>query len=97
MTIDDFAHNEVTGSVDACPASETPLRVTRDAETETTRVEMPAASCESCRLRHLCPIVKRKDGTFQLEFTDKQARLAARRAEERTPVFREHYAASSET
>ena len=95
LTIDDFAHNEVTGSVDACPASQTPLRVTYDAETEMTCVEMPAASCESCPLRHLCPIVKLKDGTFQLEFTDKQARLAARRAEERTPVFREHYSMRS--
>ena len=39
--------------------------------------------------------MKLKDGTFQLEFTDKQARLAARRAEERTPVFREHYSMRS--
>ena len=80
----------MTGSVDACPASQTPLRVTYDAESETTRVEMSAANCESCSQRHLCPIVNLKDGTFQLEFTDKQRRLAARRAEERTPVFREH-------
>ena len=80
----------MTGSVDACPASQTPLRVTYDAESETTRVEMPAANCESCSQRHLCPIVNLKDGTFELEFTDKQRRLAARRAEERTPVFREH-------
>ena len=34
--------------------------------------------------------MKRKDGTFELQFTDKDRRLAARQAEERTPVFREH-------
>ena len=47
LTLDDFAHNEVTGSVDACPASHSPLRVTCDEATQTTVVEMSSSMCAS--------------------------------------------------
>ena len=50
LTLDDFAHNEVTGSVDACPAGHAPRHVMRDEATLTTVVEMPAATCASCPL-----------------------------------------------
>ena len=95
LTLDDFAHHEVTGTVEACPASHAPLLVTRDAETHTTVVEMSAAQCGSCPLLKLCPIKKRSDGRYELKFTDQARRLAARRAEEQTDVFRERYAKRS--
>ena len=103
LTLDDFAHNEVTGSVEACPAGHAPLSVTRDETTrrrddettQTTVVELPAAACAGCPLWKLCPIQPTKDGHFKLEFTDKARRLAARRCEEETGVFRERYAARS--
>jgi len=95
LTLDDFAHHEVTGSVEACPASHSPLRVTRDETTQTTVVEMSAAVCESCPLLKLCPIHQTPDGRFELEFTDKARRLAARRREAETSVFRERYAQRS--
>ena len=64
-TLDDFAHIEVTGSVDACPAGHSPLHVTRDEATHTTVVEMPSAMCASCPLRNLCPIHQTSDGRFE--------------------------------
>jgi hypothetical protein len=94
-TLDDFAHNEVTGSVDACPAGHAPRHVTRDEATHTTIVEMPAATCASCPLRNDCPIHQTSDGRYELTFTDQARRTAARRCEEETPVFRERYAARS--
>jgi hypothetical protein len=95
LTLDDFAHNEVTGSVDACPAGGSPLRVTRDEATQTTTVEMSAPMCASCPLLKLCPIHQMPDGSFELEFTDKARRTAARRCEAETSVFRERYAERS--
>ena len=48
LSLDDFAHHEVTGAVEACPAGHAPLRVTRDETTHTPVVEMPA--------RHVCVV-----------------------------------------
>lgn len=95
LTLDDFAHHEVTGSVEACPASHSPLRVTREETTQTTVVEMSAAVCASCPLLKLCPIHQTPDGRFKLKFTDQARRLAARRREAETDVFRERYAKRS--
>jgi Transposase DDE domain len=95
LTLDDFAHHEETGAVEACPASHAPLRVTRDEATHTTVVEMPATACASCPLLKLCPIRRTNDGRFELTFTDQARRLAARRIEQATPVFRERYAQRS--
>lgn len=92
LTLDDFAHNEVTGSVDACPAGHSPSRVARDEAMQITVVEMPASVCASCPLLNLCPIRQTPDGQFELEFTDKARRTSARRCEEETDVYRERYA-----
>ena len=95
LTLDDFAHNEVTGSVDACPAGHFPLQVIRDEATQTTTVFMSAATCASCPLLKLCPIRQTPDKEAKVEFTDKARRTAARRCEEQTDVFRERYAQRS--
>lgn len=103
MTLDDFAHHEETGAVEACPQSHAPLSVTREEvvsttasgdviTTTTTRVEMSAEHCEGCPLLDLCPIKRQRDGSYELVFTDKDRRLAARRREESTEVFAERYA-----
>ena len=95
LTVDDFALDERTGTIDACPAGHRPTSCSRDAETSTTRVEMPASACDGCPFRKQCPIKETRDGEFVLEFTDKERRLAARRLEEATDVFRERYAPRS--
>ena len=92
LTVDDFAWDERTGTVDACPAGHRPTSCSHDAETATTRLEMPASACAKCPFRNQCPIEKTRDCKFTLEFTDKERRLAGRRVEEATEVFKERYA-----
>jgi hypothetical protein len=95
LTLDDFAIDERTGHVDACPQGHAPQAVTRDADAGQTHVEMPAAVCAACPCVALCPIRRTRDGRYELRFTDKEQRLAARRREQATPVFVERYALRS--
>jgi len=95
LTIDDFAVDERTGHVEACPRGHVPLVVERDQEAGTTRIEMAPEVCGGCPFRNACPINKTKDGRFKLEFNDKDHRLAGRRREQDTPVFTERYARRS--
>ena len=95
LTIDDFAIDERTGIVDACPAGHQPLSCTRDEQTGKTKVEMPAEACGGCPFRNQCPIVNTDEGRYVLEYTDKEHRLAARRREQETDVFKERYAMRS--
>jgi hypothetical protein len=91
LTLDDFAVDERTGRVEACPQGHTPLVVERNEEAGTTRIEMAAAACEGCPFRKSCPIHKTRDGRYELDFTDKDYRIAGRRREQDTPVFAERY------
>jgi hypothetical protein len=95
LSVDDFAWDERTGLIDACPAGHAPMSCSRDAATATTRFEMPASACSECPFRKRCPIQGTNDGRFTLGVTDKERRLAGRRAEEATKVFPERYAARS--
>jgi len=91
LTLDDFAVDERTGRVEACPQGHAPLVVERNEDTGATRLEMPAAACEGCPFRTSCPIHQTRDGRYELDFTDKDHRLAGRRREQETPVFAERY------
>ena len=91
LTLDDFAVDERTGRVEACPQGHTPIVVERNDEAGTTRIEMAAAACEGCPFRTSCPIHQTRDGRYELDFTDKDHRLAGRRREQETPVFAERY------
>jgi hypothetical protein len=95
LSVDDFACDERTGTIDACPAGHAPTSCSRDAATARTRIEMPASACAACPFRQQCPIETTRDGKFTLEFTDKERRLAGRRVEETTTVFKERYASRS--
>ena len=95
LTLDDFAVDERTGHVEACPEGHAPLVVERDEEAGTTRIEMAAEVCGGCPFRNACPIHKTRDGRYTLDFTDKDHRLAGRRREQETPVFTERYARRS--
>jgi len=91
LTIDDFAHDERTGNVDACPTGRIPLQTVHEAASDTTTVHMAAADCDACPYRPACPVEPGPQG-YQSRFTGKQRRLASRRCEEATPVFKERYA-----
>ncbi|HKG25526.1 MAG TPA: transposase [Thermomicrobiales bacterium] len=95
LTIDDFALDERTGTITACPAGHQPTSCSRKTETASTRIEMPASACAGCPFRKRCPIERTHNGKFTLEFTDKDQRLAGRRVEEKTDVFGERYAPRS--
>jgi hypothetical protein len=95
LTIDDFAIDERTGMVDACPAGHEPLSCTRDEQTGKTKVEMPARACVGCPFRQQCPIENTDDGHYTLDYSDRQQRLAARRREQETDVFKKRYAMRS--
>jgi Transposase DDE domain len=56
---------------------------------------MPASACAEWPFRKQCPIEKTRDDQFALEFTGKDRRLAGRRVEEQTDVFKERYAPRS--
>ena len=94
LSIDDFAIDERTGKVEACPTGRIPLQVVCDAATGTTTIHMAAADCASCPFREHCPI-KPGTPTYQVSYTDKQRRLEGRRREQQTKVFQERYAKRS--
>jgi hypothetical protein len=95
LSVDDFAWDERTAMINACPAGHKPTSCSRDAAAARTRFEMPASGCSACPFRKQCPIQSTNDGTFTLDVTDKERRLAGRRVEETTEVFQERYAARS--
>jgi hypothetical protein len=95
LTIDDFALDERTGMVESCPAGHEPLSCTRDEQAGKTKVEMPARACVGCRFRQQCPIENTEDGRYTLDYSDRQQRLAARRREQETDVFKKRYAMRS--
>ncbi len=84
LTVDDFAFDERSGTIHACPAGHQPTSCARDAATATTRIEMPASACSECPFRPQCPIEKTRDGKYTVEIGDKSRRLAGRRVEEST-------------
>jgi len=51
---------------------------------------MPESACSQCEFFEQCPVEKIK-GQYKLEHTSKQRRLASRRREQDTEVFRERY------
>jgi hypothetical protein len=95
LTIDDFAVDERTGRVTACPSGRIPLETIGDAKAGTTTLEMAAKDCQACPFGSACPIQRKPGGRYRLSYTDKQRRLAARRREEDTEAFRERYAIRS--
>lgn len=90
LNIDDFNIDEESEEVLCCPAGHRPESSVHDKPTAKTRTIMPESACGPCEYFNECPIKKRRDG-YQLDHTAKERRLAGRRREESTDVFRERY------
>jgi len=90
LTIDDFDIDEHTEEVKRCPAGHTPDTSVRDEQTGKTTTVMPDSACRQCDFYDQCPVEQCK-GQYRLTHTAKQRRLAARRREENTEVFKERY------
>jgi hypothetical protein len=91
LTVDDFAIDEATETVECCPNGCVPAVSTHDTEKGTTTTVRKREDCIHCEFRSQCP-VKDVRGEVVLKHTPVQRRLAARRAEQSTEAFREHYA-----
>jgi hypothetical protein len=90
LNIDDFAVAETTECVTRCPNGQAPVSSVHDPATGKTRTTMPAAACAGCAYRNQCPVAEAPDG-YHLEHTAKQRRVAGRRREQETEVFRQRY------
>jgi len=90
LTIDDFDIDEQSEEVKCCPAGHKPESSVVDEQAEKTTTVMPESACGQCEFHEQCP-VKKRNGQYRLEHTGKQRRLAARRREQDTEVFRERY------
>jgi len=90
LNVDDFDIDEQTEEVVCCPAGHKPVSSIHDKQTGKTKTVMPSSTCSQCEFRKECPVEKCHDG-YCLYHTAKQRRLAGRRREEATDVFRERY------
>jgi hypothetical protein len=87
ITLSDFTVNE-QGEVVSCPQGHMPVR-TKKKNTRHT-VAFDSHHCSSCPFQEACPV---KKGTryHYLRYTDKEMRLAQRRAYEKTEEFKDRY------
>ena len=100
LNIDDFNVDEATDppcralgateEVICCPAGHKPASSIHDKQTGQTKTVMPSSTCSQCEFRKECPVEKCRGG-YCLYHTAKQRRLAGRRREEATDVFRDRY------
>ncbi len=90
LNIDDFDVDETTEEVVCCPAGHAPESSEHNSETGRTKTVMPESACGPCEFRKQCPVKKGRVG-YCLEHTAKERRLAGRRRETATEVFRERY------
>ena len=95
LTLDDFAVDERTGRVEACPQGHVAAGGRAGQGSGHDADRDGAGGLRGCPFRNACPIHKTLDGRYTLEFTDKAHRLAGRRREQETPVFTERYARRS--
>ena len=90
LNVDDFDIDEETEEVACCPTGHKPASSIHDKQTGKTKTVMPSSTCSQCEFRKECPVEKCRDG-YCLYHTAKQRRLAGRRREENTDVFRDRY------
>jgi len=91
LTIDDFAIDEETQTVERCPNGYEPVSSVHDYDQGRTRTVMAASHCSSCPHRDECPVRPVRD-EYVIEHTPAEHRTASRRAEQATEAFRENYA-----
>ncbi len=90
LNIDDFNVDEATEEVICCPAGHKPQSSEHNSQTGKTKTVMPASTCSQCEYGKQCPVNRSSDG-YHLGHTAKARRIAGRRREVATEVFRERY------
>ena len=87
ISLSDFEVSE-KGDVVSCPQGHVPVR-TKTKKTRHT-VAFDSQHCSTCPFRETCP-VKQGKKYYYLRYTDKERRLAIRRAYEKTEEFKDRY------
>jgi len=90
LNVDDFNIDEESEKVICCPAGHAPESSEHNSDTGKTKTVMSESTCGQCEFRRQCPVKKTRDG-YQLDHTAKDRRIAARRKEQATEVFRDRY------
>jgi len=90
LCVDDFVIDERTEQVLRCPDGHRPITSVHNPATGKTRTTLPASACERCVCRDQCPVTAGRDG-YDLVHTPRQRRVAARRREQATEIFRQRY------
>ena len=90
LNVDDFNIDEESEKVVCCPAGHEPQSSEHNSDTGKTKTVMSESTCGQCEFRGQCPVKKTRGG-YQLDHTAKDRRLAARRKEQATEVFRDRY------
>ena len=90
LNIDDFSVDEATEEVICCPAGHKSQSSEHNNQTGKTKTVMPESACGQCEFLEQCP-AKKTSGGYQVEPTAKDRRIAGRRREVVTEVFRERY------
>jgi hypothetical protein len=90
LNIDDFDVDETTEEVVCCPAGHEPQSSEHNSDTGKTKTVMSSSTCSRCGFCGQCPVRQTGSG-YQLEHTAKDRRIAGRRREAATEVFRERY------
>ncbi|MEW6755207.1 MAG: transposase [Candidatus Latescibacterota bacterium] len=90
LTLADFTIVAETETVVRCPAGHAPLSSTQKRPGGATTTRMPPDLCGACAALHRCP-VRQVRGSYRLQHTAKQRRLAVRRRVERSEAFRQRY------
>jgi hypothetical protein len=73
-----------------CPMGKAPIRHQETKSKKATVAVFAAKDCRGCRLRHVCPTEKRRDGRA-LKVTKADVAVAQRRVEQETKEFKEAY------
>lgn len=88
VALADFTFSERGGKVLSCPKGHVPSKSKHKKDRYSATFE--TESCKDCPLLGDCQVKPGKFG-YYLRYTDKEARLAKRRAHEKTPAFRNRY------
>jgi hypothetical protein len=90
LNIDDFNIDENTEEVICCPAGHSPVSSEPNQDTGQSKTVMSASVCERCPFVEECPVSKTREG-YVLRHSGQERRIAGRRREQDTEVFRERY------
>lgn len=89
LHLSDFETDGESGSIVTCPAGHSPID-TRRTDKGNLVAEFDATTCDSCPLLAQCPAVA-ENGRRRLRYSQKDLRLARRRADRESPEFKDRY------